>query len=393
VIWCTRRTADDALYAIDQFVLRGGRLLAFVDPMPRPIPVGRGSRNPMAAMFADKSSDLDPCSHLGRAVRPPHRVVLDAALTAEVAWRPAAGRAIRRSCSSAWRCERAVARRRDQCVSWKPSTGLERLCSHAQGRDHFASSPWSAPAPVRPRCRPPSACDADARSVERCGWLQADRRALRGRRTRGRQVRRLSPPAQRRRRSSRGIEQAAQRGLVADTDLLATSSGCGSRISSASASRSAFANNGDFVVNALDNLQGSGALISVRARGASARPFETVEAIRRDAEARFRATEQQLQQRLNETERKLGELQQGKTAETAMILSPEQQAEIERFQKEKLEIRQELRGVRRQLDADIESLGTRLKLVNIGLVPLLLSLGALLWVFLRARARSQEGQQ
>ncbi len=75
----------------------------------------------------------------------------------------------------------------------------------------------------------------------------------------------------------------------------------------------------------------------------------------------------------------------GKSAESALILSPEQKAEIERFQKSKVEIRKELRGVRRELDADIERLGTSLKVINILLVPLLVVLVALSFWWARRR--------
>jgi ABC-type uncharacterized transport system involved in gliding motility auxiliary subunit len=148
----------------------------------------------------------------------------------------------------------------------------------------------------------------------------------------------------------------------------------------------AFANNGDFTINAVDNLIGSGDLISVRTRPGSVRPFDTVDDLKRAADDRFRAKEQELQAQLAETERKLTELQSAKgESGSAMLLSPEQQSELLRFQDEKLRIRKELRQVRAQLDADIRALGGKLKFLNIAGVPLLLTLGALIWVFLRAR--------
>ena len=82
-------------------------------------------------------------------------------------------------------------------------------------------------------------------------------------------------------------------------------------------------------------------------------------------------------------------MQQGKAAESATILTAEQQKELERFRADKLRIRKELRQVRRQLDADIESLGSRLKLINIGLVPFLLTLGALFVLWWRKRERAK----
>lgn len=146
-----------------------------------------------------------------------------------------------------------------------------------------------------------------------------------------------------------------------------------------------FANNGDFVINALDNLAGSAELIGIRARATFSRPFTTVEALRREADAQFRETEQQLQAQLDETESRLAELQQARTDEGSLLMSPEQQEEIQRFLSQQVRIRSELRAVRRNLDSSIERLGTTVKVINIGLVPLLLSVVAVVVAFLRRR--------
>jgi len=145
----------------------------------------------------------------------------------------------------------------------------------------------------------------------------------------------------------------------------------------------AFANNGDFVVNALDNLSGSADLIGLKSRATYTRPFTTVDKLRRDADAKFRATEQQLQAQLSDTERKLGELQSSRNDKSSMLMNAEQQAEIQRFLDEQVQIRQELRQVRRNLDQDIDDLGTRLKIINTAAVPLLLTVLALLVVFIK----------
>jgi ABC-type uncharacterized transport system involved in gliding motility auxiliary subunit len=150
----------------------------------------------------------------------------------------------------------------------------------------------------------------------------------------------------------------------------------------------AFANNGDFVINALDNLAGSADLIGLRSRATYTRPFTKVEELRRDADARFRATEQRLQAELAETERKLGELQSARNDTSSLLMSPEQQAEVQRFLDEQVRIRQELRAVRRDLDRDIDNLGTTLKIVNTAVVPLLLTVLALLAVFVKQRRKA-----
>ena len=136
------------------------------------------------------------------------------------------------------------------------------------------------------------------------------------------------------------------------------------------------ANNGDFVINTLDNLAGNTDLISLRSRGEFSRPFTVVEEIRRDAETQFRAQEQELQTRLEETEQKIAQLQQ-EDSEGALLLSQEQAAEIEEFRLEQIKTRKELRAVQHELQKNIERLGTLLKFINIGLIPLFIALLAL----------------
>jgi ABC-type uncharacterized transport system involved in gliding motility auxiliary subunit len=178
--------------------------------------------------------------------------------------------------------------------------------------------------------------------------------------------------------------------LFADTDVLAdrlwvqVQDFFGQRVVNA------FADNGNLVINSVDNLVGSADLIAVRTRATSSRPFTKVEELKRLADDRFRMKEQELQQELAETERKLTELQGGKDQDQAMVLSAEQRAELERFQQEKLRVRGELRQVRRQLDADIESLGARLKFINIAGMPIVLSIAVLGLLFWRTRRRRQQ---
>jgi ABC-type uncharacterized transport system involved in gliding motility auxiliary subunit len=148
----------------------------------------------------------------------------------------------------------------------------------------------------------------------------------------------------------------------------------------------AMAGNGDLVENALDNLAGSADLISVRGRASFTRPFERVDKLRRTADDHFRAKEQELESQLRETESKLTQLQsKGKGDNASLILTPEQEQEIEHFQTEKLRIRKELRGVRSGLDADIKGLGTTLKIINIIVVPALFALAALAIALWRRR--------
>ena len=179
--------------------------------------------------------------------------------------------------------------------------------------------------------------------------------------------------------------------LVADADLVAdrmwvqTQDVLGQRLSTA------FANNADLVVNALDNLLGSSDLISIRSRATFQRPFTRVQELGREAEARFRSAEQRLQSELEETESRLGELQASRKDQGTSILSPQQEGEIERFQARRLELRKELRQVQRDLDQDIERLGATLKALNVALVPLIISLVSLIVLQFRRRTRTARG--
>ncbi len=145
--------------------------------------------------------------------------------------------------------------------------------------------------------------------------------------------------------------------------------------------------NNRFVINALDNLTGSNDLISVRNRGSFSRPFTLVKAIRQEADKLFRQKEQVLQQRLKNTERKIQELQNKKEDQTALILSVEQQAALNEFRQQLVATRKELRNVRHELRKNMENLEGVVKFLNIGLVPLLIAGGGLVFGAYNVRRR------
>ncbi|MYH33234.1 MAG: hypothetical protein F4133_05410 [Gammaproteobacteria bacterium] len=179
--------------------------------------------------------------------------------------------------------------------------------------------------------------------------------------------------------------------VVADTDLLSDRMWAQAQSLFGQRLVTAFASNGDFVVNALDQLAGSSDLMSLRGRAAFSRPFDRVDELRLEAEAQFRLTEDRLQQELIETENRLSELQEARPDQFALSPTPEQEAELEKFTDQRLRIRRELREVRRNLDASIQRLGAFLKIINIGLIPLLIGLGGLAVALLRRRNRKGLG--
>ncbi len=177
--------------------------------------------------------------------------------------------------------------------------------------------------------------------------------------------------------------------LVADTDILSdrmwvqVQEFFGQRIASP------WANNGDMVINALDNLSGGASLISIRSRGRFSRPFDVVQDLRREAEASYLEKANDLQARLTETEQKLSDLQSSQSENNLLVLTPEQEEALVQFQQEKVEIRRQLREVRHQLDSDIEVLGSTLKFLNIALIPILMTLLLLVVNYIRVNRRQE----
>lgn len=174
--------------------------------------------------------------------------------------------------------------------------------------------------------------------------------------------------------------------LIADTDLLSDRLWVQLTPSFGQTLMNAFANNGDFVVNAVDNLSGPSDLIAIRGRAVADRPFTTVENLRRVADEKFKATQSELQDELAETEARLSALQSN-GGERSMTLSAPQKSTVEQFLKRKLQIRGELRDLQRRLDADIQTLGARLKFIDILLMPILVTIVALALALWRARRR------
>ena len=149
-----------------------------------------------------------------------------------------------------------------------------------------------------------------------------------------------------------------------------------------------FANNGDLVINAMDNLSGGADLSSIRSRGRYSRPFTKVLALQREADDRLRQEESELSARVAETESALAELNTDEEGNPIGEITPEIQTEIDRFNGELIETRRRLREVRFQLTEDIEQLGSNLKAINTALVPILLTLFFLGRYYFRSRRRT-----
>ena len=151
------------------------------------------------------------------------------------------------------------------------------------------------------------------------------------------------------------------------------------------------ANNGDFVANALDSLAGGDDLIALRSRGTSARPFTLVADIQRSADARYQATEKDLQTKLKDTQDKIKQLQEQGARPSATVAN-EQAQTIENFRTDMLSIRQQLRQVQLALRQDINRLQAVTEFFDIALVPILVAIVAVIIGWLRFRRRKRQAR-
>jgi len=389
---------EAALYAIDQFVMRGGRLIALTDPhsesqASRPSP---GQRPP-----ADTSSNLHRLLNAWGIDAPSDKVVLDQ--------------------RGAWRV-RADPRERVQAVDYLawfnvPALGLSRteiataelaqVTVASAGEVRRREGATIEFVPLVTSSERSMLVDASAvRQEPNPTRLLADFRPDGQARVIIARVRGVlnsaftGPPDVAERAADFPAHRARTEGpanLIVgnDADLLEDRFWVRVQEFFGQQVTTPLSDNGSFLINLADSMAGGEALVSLRSRGESLRPFDLVEGIRRDAEAQFRQTERGLTERLEATERRLRELRQGNTAPGSernaaqTIITPEQRAEIDRAREEIRRTRGELRQVQLELRRDIEGLESVLRALNIALVPLLLTVLAIVLGVLRARKRAE----
>jgi len=376
-----------ALYAIDQFAMRGGHILAFLDPNAQADQAGADPNNPMAQFAADKSSHLEPLLASWGVDFKSDQVVADLERGLVLPMRegePPTQQIAILGLGPDNVTKDVVAGNLDSinvitAGSLKPLAGsklkFEPLLHTSQQAGLIPAQRFmmmTDPAALREGFKPDGQHVLAARISGEATSAFPE-----------------GPPA--------GVQAAANAlkasakplniVIVADTDLLADYTWVQQRNFFGQLVAQPFANNGELVWNALDNLAGSNDLISIRGRASYQRPFDRVEALRRNANAQFRTTAQQLETQLAQTEETLSKLQTAQGGQNAAILSADQVREIERFESEKLRIRKELRAVNSGLDRDIKSLGMAMKILNIALVPAIFAALALLVAYWHRRRR------
>jgi ABC-type uncharacterized transport system involved in gliding motility auxiliary subunit len=381
------------LYAIDQFVMRGGRMLLLVDPDAGADISGQDPSNPLAAAMAPHTSDLQPLLATWGVDYDPSKVIGDLARGLEVRAGLAAA-PVRHIGILGLR--HADMDPKDVVTASLESINLATvgsLSARPGAKTTFEpllfSSTSAAPIPAQ---RFNALVDP---STLRDGFKSTGTRYTIAARITGPvdSAFPMGPPADLKPVSGPPIPHLAKSTtpanivVIADTDFLMDYLWVQLREIFGQRVAQAFANNGDFIANILDNLSGSGALISVRGRASFSRPFERIEALKRQADDRLRAKALELQSELQQTEAKLTELQNKRNDQASLVLSPEQEAELKRFLAEKTRVRRELRETQRGLDVDINRLNSWLKFINIAVAPLLVAVAGVVILTLRRRRR------
>jgi ABC-type uncharacterized transport system involved in gliding motility auxiliary subunit len=181
--------------------------------------------------------------------------------------------------------------------------------------------------------------------------------------------------------------------VVADSDILADRFWVSQNDFFGQQELTPFSDNGAFVTNLVGTLAGGDALIGLRARGPALRPFDLVMRMQAAAQARFQQTDQALQRHLDDTEKQLRQLRQGSDAGAGgknpdqMAITPAQQQAIDAARQDVIATRARLRAVQFDLNRDIDRLQTELLIANVVLVPVLLVFGAIGLALLRRRRR------
>ena len=386
VVLYPRDITEGTQYAIDQFVLRGGKLVAFVDPMSIADNRNQGM-NPMQRaaagganlerLFAAWGVGYDPGKVLadmtyktmigGRDGRPQDTPTVlsltrdainaDDIVTSQLdnlllaypgafTGTPAAGLSqtvLLKSSPNSQLIEKMLAEFGGVDRDFKPSEKEYALAIRLTGKFKTAF-PEGKPGGASP-------ADADAEEETPAG---ADDGALK-----------------------ESIEENSVV-LVADSDILFDP--VVARVQNLLGFRIVDPLNGNlnFGQSLVELMAGDSNLIAVRSRATLNRPFTVVRQMEQKAQDSYRNQIRQLEESAQETQQRLSELQSAKSTDQRFVLSPEQQEQLTRLRQKEAEVNRELKDVRRKLRQDVDSLQNWIKALNIAAMPLAVTLTGIL---------------
>jgi ABC-type uncharacterized transport system involved in gliding motility auxiliary subunit len=389
---------DDTLYAIDQFVMRGGRLMVMVDPWSEamaatPSPTGMPPENTgsnLKKLFDAWGIEFDPTKVVGDLTGAWRvRASSDERVSAVnyVAWfnirdginhdDPATADLQEVTVASAG----AIAKAPNASIDFTPLL----TTSTRDGLIPVDQVKMPDPAKILADFKPdgqPRVIAARIHGVLKSAFTEPP-----------------PPPKDQKRPDNFPAYKAQTDGpanlvVVGDSDILADRFWVHVQDFFGQQTAIPFSDNGPFVANLIGTLAGGDALIGLRSRGDTSRPFVLVNQMQSEAEAKFRQTQQTLQKHLDDTEQQLRTLRQGPGGDqnqqtTQAVITPEQRAAIDAARKDIVDTRQQLRVVQYNLNRDISRLETELRVFNIVLVPAVLAVLAIVLGLLRRKRRAR----
>jgi ABC-type uncharacterized transport system involved in gliding motility auxiliary subunit len=384
------------LYAIDQFVMRGGKLMVMVDPWSEAM---AATPSPNGMPPTDTHSDLAKLFDAWGIVFDPTKVVGD--LTG--AWRVRAGG------NDPLQAVNYVAwfNIRDGISHDDPATAdLQQVTVASSGFLSKAANASIEFSPILTSSDRSGVIPVDQVKTPEPAKVLAGFKAEGGPRVIAARVRGVlksafteppAPEAGKPRPADFPAYKAQTDGpanlvVVADSDILADRFWVRMSDFFGQATATPFSDNGAFVANLIGTLAGSDALIGLRSRGDTNRPFTLVNEMQSDAEAQFRKTQQALQQHLEDVQKQLQTLRSGGTGDNAKpdaVITPEQRAAIDAARGDVLETRQKLRAVQLELNRNISELETEMRIFTIVLVPALMAVLAITMGVVQRRRRAR----
>jgi uncharacterized protein (TIGR03382 family) len=403
--------SEEALYAIDQFALRGGRILAFVDPNAE-----NNQSSRMGMMMAGKTSALDKLLKTWGVAFDSTKVAGDITRARRVQFGGARQPVV--SEYVAWiGLDKTNIDERDVL-----SNGIERINMGSSGYFEKADGATTSLTPILKTSAQAMVLEADklrpmpdpvgliraykpgGKELMLAARLTGEAKTafpdglpkLPEEKPDGKAAPKAVKPALKAPAATpTATEPQLKTGklniiLVGDSDMLADQFWVEMREFGGQRMALPHAHNAAFVLNALENLSGGEILTGLRGRGIDDRPFEMVDEIRRDGERKFREKEQSLQTKLKEVQEQLANVET--KGDGKIILADKDKQAIETFRKEMLEVRRELRDVKLAMRKDIDRLDGVLKIANIAGVPILIGLGALALGWSRRRRKPEDAR-
>ena len=387
--------SEATLYAIDQFVMRGGRLLALVDPhseaeAAQPNPNGmanQDTQSDLAKLFAAWGIAFDPqqvvgdlsgawrvrtnspASRLQAVEYPPWFTIQDSGLAHDD---PAMAEITQITVASAG----ALAKKPDAGIEFTP---LLRSSANAGLIPVGKVNSYPDPAKILAEFKPSGGPFVIGARVH--GPLKSAFAAP-------------PPPAGKPAPAPLPAYRAQSDGsanlvVIADSDILADRFWVRLQDFFGQQEAVPFSDNGALIANLVGTLAGGDDLIGLRGRRAAIRSFDVVDDMQRRAEAQYRKTEDALQAHLTDTQKQLADLRSGGGDQAKPVLTTGQQTAIDNLQRDIVQTRSQLRGVQLELRREIDRLEMWLRLVDIALVPAMLAVAAILLGIARAQRRAR----